>query len=145
MGWGVKSAIYKNVTEIIQKFPYFFWKYWFFYKPDYSFVVVQYGLPMPVSLLRADNNLPPWRAGLKEVTLLYLWLICFSCNGCICNMLLQNILESFNVEKKKNISLNIWIPLHLFHSSNWDDVQTLCITFIVISFWWMMDVPKTIS
>lgn len=27
----------------------------------------QYGLPMPVSLLRADNNLPPWRAGLKEV------------------------------------------------------------------------------
>lgn len=22
---------------------------------------------MPVSLLRADNNLPPWRAGLKEV------------------------------------------------------------------------------
>lgn len=23
---------------------------------------------MPVSLLRADNNLPPWRAGLKEVT-----------------------------------------------------------------------------
>ncbi|KAF9612363.1 hypothetical protein IFM89_039081 [Coptis chinensis] len=27
----------------------------------------QYGLPMPVSLLRADNNLPPWRPGLKEV------------------------------------------------------------------------------
>lgn len=27
----------------------------------------QYGLPMPVSLLRADNNLPPWRAGLKEM------------------------------------------------------------------------------
>ncbi|KAF9610233.1 hypothetical protein IFM89_021426 [Coptis chinensis] len=26
-----------------------------------------YGLPMPVSLLRADNNLPPWRPGLKEV------------------------------------------------------------------------------
>ncbi|KAF9612405.1 hypothetical protein IFM89_039401 [Coptis chinensis] len=25
-----------------------------------------YGLPMPVSLLRADNNLPPWRPGLKE-------------------------------------------------------------------------------
>ncbi|KAL5982629.1 hypothetical protein ACLOJK_016704 [Asimina triloba] len=28
---------------------------------------VQYGLPMPISLLRADNNLPPWRHGLKEV------------------------------------------------------------------------------
>ncbi|KAJ6852608.1 tRNA (guanine(10)-N2)-methyltransferase-like protein isoform X1 [Iris pallida] len=27
----------------------------------------QYGLPMPVSLLRADNNLPPWRPGLREV------------------------------------------------------------------------------
>ncbi|KAI3445693.1 hypothetical protein Pfo_002358 [Paulownia fortunei] len=27
----------------------------------------QYGLPMPISLLRADNNLPPWRSGLKEV------------------------------------------------------------------------------
>ncbi|XP_057974054.1 uncharacterized protein LOC131161991 [Malania oleifera] len=27
----------------------------------------QYGLPMPISLLRADNNLPPWRPGLKEV------------------------------------------------------------------------------
>ncbi|XP_047951946.1 tRNA (guanine(10)-N2)-methyltransferase homolog [Salvia hispanica] len=27
----------------------------------------QYGLPMPVSLLRADNNLPPWRADLKEM------------------------------------------------------------------------------
>ncbi|XP_077251479.1 tRNA modification 11 protein [Tasmannia lanceolata] len=27
----------------------------------------QYGLPMPISLLRADNNLPPWRAGLSEV------------------------------------------------------------------------------
>lgn len=27
----------------------------------------QYGLPEPISLLRADNNLPPWRAGLKEV------------------------------------------------------------------------------
>ncbi|KAL0357113.1 UNVERIFIED_CONTAM: tRNA (guanine(10)-N2)-methyltransferase [Sesamum calycinum] len=27
----------------------------------------QYGLPMPLSLLRADNNLPPWRSGLKEV------------------------------------------------------------------------------
>ncbi|KAG9439783.1 hypothetical protein H6P81_019948 [Aristolochia fimbriata] len=27
----------------------------------------QYGLPMPLSLLRADNNLPPWRPGLKEV------------------------------------------------------------------------------
>lgn len=27
----------------------------------------QYGLPMPIALLRADNNLPPWRAGLKEV------------------------------------------------------------------------------
>lgn len=26
---------------------------------------------MPVSLLRADNNLPPWRPGLKEV------LFCF--------------------------------------------------------------------
>ncbi|EPS68017.1 hypothetical protein M569_06748 [Genlisea aurea] len=27
----------------------------------------QYGLPPPVALLRADNNLPPWRSGLKEV------------------------------------------------------------------------------
>ncbi|KAM7250599.1 hypothetical protein ACFE04_022482 [Oxalis oulophora] len=27
----------------------------------------QYGLPMPVGLLRADNNLPPWRPGLKEI------------------------------------------------------------------------------
>ncbi|KAK3012188.1 hypothetical protein RJ639_010883 [Escallonia herrerae] len=27
----------------------------------------QYGLQMPLSLLRADNNLPPWRSGLKEV------------------------------------------------------------------------------
>ncbi|CAI9103957.1 OLC1v1002556C1 [Oldenlandia corymbosa var. corymbosa] len=27
----------------------------------------QYGLPMPISLLRADNNLPPWRPGLKEI------------------------------------------------------------------------------
>ncbi|CAL1385494.1 unnamed protein product [Linum trigynum] len=27
----------------------------------------QYGLPAPVGLLRADNNLPPWRPGLKEV------------------------------------------------------------------------------
>ncbi|KAL2491008.1 methyltransferase [Abeliophyllum distichum] len=27
----------------------------------------QYELPMPLSLLRADNNLPPWRSGLKEV------------------------------------------------------------------------------
>nr|GMC81325.1 tRNA (guanine(10)-N2)-methyltransferase homolog [Ipomoea batatas] len=27
----------------------------------------QYGLQMPVALLRADNNLPPWRPGLKEV------------------------------------------------------------------------------
>lgn len=30
-------------------------------------VFLQYGLPMPVALLRADNNLPPWRPGLKEV------------------------------------------------------------------------------
>jgi len=28
---------------------------------------LQYGLPLPVALLRADNNLPPWRSGLKEV------------------------------------------------------------------------------
>lgn len=27
----------------------------------------QYGLQMPISLLRADNNLPPWRPGLKEM------------------------------------------------------------------------------
>ncbi|KAK0591191.1 hypothetical protein LWI29_036708 [Acer saccharum] len=27
----------------------------------------QYGLPAPVALLRADNNLPPWRPSLKEV------------------------------------------------------------------------------
>lgn len=30
-------------------------------------VALQYGLQMPISLLRADNNLPPWRSGLKEV------------------------------------------------------------------------------
>lgn len=30
--------------------------------------IMQYGLPMPLGLLRADNNLPPWRPGLKEVT-----------------------------------------------------------------------------
>ncbi|KAF8405852.1 hypothetical protein HHK36_007929 [Tetracentron sinense] len=29
--------------------------------------LLQYGLPMPISLLRADNNLPPWRPGLEEV------------------------------------------------------------------------------
>lgn len=34
---------------------------------SFSCCFVQYGLPMPVSLLRADNNLPPWRPGLKEV------------------------------------------------------------------------------
>ncbi|ERN19925.1 hypothetical protein AMTRI_Chr11g100690 [Amborella trichopoda] len=27
----------------------------------------QYDLPAPLSILRADNNLPPWRSGLKEV------------------------------------------------------------------------------
>ncbi|KAL9235212.1 hypothetical protein vseg_009994 [Gypsophila vaccaria] len=27
----------------------------------------QYGLPEPLALLRSDNNLPPWRPGLKEV------------------------------------------------------------------------------
>ncbi|KAF3454426.1 hypothetical protein FNV43_RR04873 [Rhamnella rubrinervis] len=27
----------------------------------------QYGLQMPIALLRADNNLPPWRPGLKEI------------------------------------------------------------------------------
>ncbi|XP_022973875.1 tRNA (guanine(10)-N2)-methyltransferase homolog [Cucurbita maxima] len=27
----------------------------------------QYGLPPPIALLRADNNLPPWRPGLKEI------------------------------------------------------------------------------
>ncbi|KAJ3675521.1 hypothetical protein LUZ60_004563 [Juncus effusus] len=27
----------------------------------------QYNLPKPVGLLRADNNLPPWRPGLKEI------------------------------------------------------------------------------
>ncbi|CAN0892342.1 tRNA (guanine(10)-N2)-methyltransferase homolog [Linum grandiflorum] len=27
----------------------------------------QYGLPDPVGLLRVDNNLPPWRPGLKEI------------------------------------------------------------------------------
>ncbi|TVU29699.1 hypothetical protein EJB05_21278 [Eragrostis curvula] len=27
----------------------------------------QYKLPAPLSLLRADNNLPPWRPGLKEI------------------------------------------------------------------------------
>ncbi|KAL0908243.1 hypothetical protein M5K25_022728 [Dendrobium thyrsiflorum] len=27
----------------------------------------QYGLPKPLSLMRSDNNLPPWRSGLKEV------------------------------------------------------------------------------
>lgn len=27
----------------------------------------QYGLPKPLSLMRSDNNLPPWRSGLKEI------------------------------------------------------------------------------
>ncbi|KAL5566131.1 hypothetical protein UlMin_029295 [Ulmus minor] len=27
----------------------------------------QYGLQMPIGLLRADNNLPPWRPGLQEI------------------------------------------------------------------------------
>lgn len=31
--------------------------------------VMQYGLPTPVALLRMDNNVPPWRSGLKEVML----------------------------------------------------------------------------
>ena len=30
--------------------------------------VYQYKLPEPLCLLRADNNLPPWRPGSKEVT-----------------------------------------------------------------------------
>lgn len=30
-------------------------------------IFLQYGLQMPIGLLRADNNLPPWRPGLKEV------------------------------------------------------------------------------
>ncbi|KAI3921799.1 hypothetical protein MKX01_005488 [Papaver californicum] len=29
--------------------------------------ITMYGLPTPVGLLRADNNLPPWRPGLKEM------------------------------------------------------------------------------
>lgn len=32
-------------------------------------IFLQYGLQMPIGLLRADNNLPPWRPGLKEVCL----------------------------------------------------------------------------
>lgn len=42
--------------------------------------LLQYHLPMPISLLRADNNLPPWRPGLKEVIFCELYLsikICF--------------------------------------------------------------------
>ncbi|KAH0434501.1 hypothetical protein IEQ34_026805 [Dendrobium chrysotoxum] len=31
----------------------------------------QYGLPKPLSLMRSDNNLPPWRSGLREVRLSY--------------------------------------------------------------------------
>lgn len=38
---------------------------------------LQYHLPMPISLLRADNNLPPWRPGLKEVIALCLFNYCF--------------------------------------------------------------------
>ncbi|KAF8052028.1 hypothetical protein N665_1625s0003 [Sinapis alba] len=29
--------------------------------------MTMYGLPMPVALLRMDNNLPPWRSGLKKI------------------------------------------------------------------------------
>lgn len=29
---------------------------------------------MPIALLRADNNLPPWRSGLKEVLSLF-WVL----------------------------------------------------------------------
>lgn len=32
-----------------------------------SIYSVQYNLPEPIGLLRADNNLPPWRPGIKEV------------------------------------------------------------------------------
>lgn len=35
---------------------------------------LQYHLPMPISLLRADNNLPPWRPGLKGVIFCALYL-----------------------------------------------------------------------
>lgn len=30
---------------------------------------------MPIALLRADNNLPPWRTGLKEVLFLSIFLV----------------------------------------------------------------------
>lgn len=39
---------------------------------------LQYGLQMPIALLRADNNLPPWRPGLKEVNFLFLFPV-FCC------------------------------------------------------------------
>lgn len=42
---------------------------------DFYHVIMQYGLPSPLGLLRADNNLPPWRPGLKEVTSCSLQLI----------------------------------------------------------------------
>lgn len=46
---------------------------WKKYKWLYLLVhnLLQYGLPMPIALLRADNNLPPWRSGLKEVLSLF--------------------------------------------------------------------------
>lgn len=42
--------------------------------------ILQYGLPMPLALLRADNNLPPWRLGLKEVIFLRVLVIIFAIN-----------------------------------------------------------------
>jgi hypothetical protein len=39
--------------------------------------VYQYKLPEPLCLLRADNNLPPWRPGLKEVTLVHHLLLVY--------------------------------------------------------------------
>lgn len=53
------------------------------------YLKLQYGLPMPIALLRADNNLPLCRLGLKEVAFfehicLFIFVIWSSCSS-ICN------------------------------------------------------------
>lgn len=48
------------------------------------YVFMQYGLPMPIGLLRADNNLPSWRPDLKEVSLgrFFILATCSMCFLC---------------------------------------------------------------
>lgn len=67
--------------------------------------LLQYELQMPIALLRADNNLPPWRPGLKEVNYWFcfscmyeLQSFLFSCNACLLcgvNLLLKDKILRF--------------------------------------------------